>query len=194
MLVLDEVDELLDKGFKVQIYDVYCYLPCATQAVLLSATLPYDVLEMTTKFMTDPIRILVKQEELTLHSPPSLRQLARFLAVTFTASYPSLLHIHASVSLPSFPSAPFYSEDSPASPVSPENPIAALGSSGHHLFMSAFMIASRVVMFKAAQGVQGTGKRKKRVVIEIVNTVRPSSTRMDDSPDTRLKFSSSNCL
>jgi len=34
--------------------------------VLLSATLPYDVLEMTTKFMTDPIRILVKRDELTL--------------------------------------------------------------------------------------------------------------------------------
>jgi superfamily II DNA/RNA helicase len=28
--------------------------------------LPYDVLEMTTKFMTDPIRILVKRDELTL--------------------------------------------------------------------------------------------------------------------------------
>ncbi|KXN89556.1 ATP-dependent RNA helicase FAL1 [Leucoagaricus sp. SymC.cos] len=59
MLVLDEADELLNKGFKDQIYDVYRYLPPATQVVLLSATLPYDVLEMTTKFMTDPIRILV---------------------------------------------------------------------------------------------------------------------------------------
>ncbi|KAJ7826228.1 P-loop containing nucleoside triphosphate hydrolase protein, partial [Mycena olivaceomarginata] len=59
MLVLDEVKELLNKGFKDQIYDIYCYLPPTTQVVLLSATLPYDVLEMTTKFMTDPIRILV---------------------------------------------------------------------------------------------------------------------------------------
>lgn len=66
MLVLDEADELLNKGFKDQIYDVYRYLPPATQVVLLSATLPYDVLEMTTKFMTDPIRILVKRDELTL--------------------------------------------------------------------------------------------------------------------------------
>ncbi|KAG2343573.1 DEAD-domain-containing protein [Suillus weaverae] len=66
MLVLDEADELLNKGFKDQIYDVYRYLPPATQVVLLSTTLPYDVLEMTTKFMTDPIRILVKREELTL--------------------------------------------------------------------------------------------------------------------------------
>ncbi|KAF9506506.1 hypothetical protein BS47DRAFT_1399456 [Hydnum rufescens UP504] len=66
MLVLDEADELLNKGFRDQIYDVYRYLPPATQVVLLSATLPYDVLEMTTKFMTDPIRILVKRDELTL--------------------------------------------------------------------------------------------------------------------------------
>ncbi|KAG8907010.1 RNA helicase [Tulasnella sp. 403] len=66
MLVLDEADEMLNQGFREQIYDIYRYLPPATQVVLLSATLPHDVLEMTTKFMTDPIRILVKRDELTL--------------------------------------------------------------------------------------------------------------------------------
>lgn len=66
MLILDEADELLNRGFKDQIYDVYRYLPPATQVVILSATLPHDVLELTTKFMTDPIRILVKRDELTL--------------------------------------------------------------------------------------------------------------------------------
>jgi ATP-dependent RNA helicase len=66
MLILNEANELLNKGFKDQIYDVYRYLPPAMQVVLLSATLPYDVLEMMTKFVTDPIRILVKRDELTL--------------------------------------------------------------------------------------------------------------------------------
>lgn len=66
MLVLDEADELLNRGFREQIYDVYRYLPPATQVVVVSATLPYDVLEMTTKFMTEPVRILVKRDELTL--------------------------------------------------------------------------------------------------------------------------------
>jgi len=66
MLVLDEADEMLSKGFKEQIYDVYRYLPPATQVVLVSATLPQEVLEMTNKFMTNPIRILVKRDELTL--------------------------------------------------------------------------------------------------------------------------------
>jgi len=66
MLVLDEADEMLSRGFKEQIYDVYRYLPPATQVVLVSATLPHEVLEMTTKFMNNPIRILVKRDELTL--------------------------------------------------------------------------------------------------------------------------------
>lgn len=66
LLVLDEADEMLNKGFKEQIYDVYRFLPPATQVVLISATLPHEILEMTSKFMTDPIRILVKRDELTL--------------------------------------------------------------------------------------------------------------------------------
>ncbi|VDD93184.1 unnamed protein product [Enterobius vermicularis] len=66
MLVLDEADEMLNKGFKEQIYDIYRYLPPGAQVVLLSATLPHEILEMTSKFMSDPIRILVKRDELTL--------------------------------------------------------------------------------------------------------------------------------
>jgi len=64
--VLDEADEMLSRGFKDQIYDVFRNLPTTTQVILLSATMPTDVLEVTKKFMRDPIRILVKKEELTL--------------------------------------------------------------------------------------------------------------------------------
>ncbi|GMM36191.1 ATP-dependent RNA helicase [Saccharomycopsis crataegensis] len=66
MLILDEADELLSKGFKQQIYEIYRYLPPGTQVVVVSATLPNDVLEMTSKFMTDPVKILVKRDEITL--------------------------------------------------------------------------------------------------------------------------------
>ncbi|KAJ2141277.1 RNA helicase [Coemansia sp. RSA 678] len=66
LLVLDEADQLLDRGFKDQIYDIYRHLPPSTQVVILSATLPHDVLELTQKFMSDPLRILVKRDELTL--------------------------------------------------------------------------------------------------------------------------------
>uniref|UniRef100_T1IKN4 RNA helicase n=1 Tax=Strigamia maritima TaxID=126957 RepID=T1IKN4_STRMM len=66
MLILDEADEMLNQGFKQQIYDIYRYLSPNIQVVLVSATLPHEILEMTNKFMTDPIRILVKRDELTL--------------------------------------------------------------------------------------------------------------------------------
>lgn len=36
------------------------------QVVLVSATLPHETLEITHKFMTDPVRVLVKRDELTL--------------------------------------------------------------------------------------------------------------------------------
>lgn len=57
---------MLNKGFKEQIYDIYRFLSPVTQVVLVSATLPVEVLEMTRKFMNDPVRILVKRDELTL--------------------------------------------------------------------------------------------------------------------------------
>uniref|UniRef100_M1ACK7 RNA helicase n=1 Tax=Solanum tuberosum TaxID=4113 RepID=M1ACK7_SOLTU len=68
LLVLDESDEMLSRGFKDQIYDVYRYLPPELQVVLISATLPNEILEITSKFMTDPVRILVKRDELTLEA------------------------------------------------------------------------------------------------------------------------------
>ncbi|XP_014217092.1 eukaryotic initiation factor 4A-I isoform X1 [Copidosoma floridanum] len=66
LFVLDEADEMLSRGFKDQIHDVFKLLPPEVQVILLSATMPTDVLEVSMCFMRDPIRILVKKEELTL--------------------------------------------------------------------------------------------------------------------------------
>ncbi len=66
MFVFDEADEMFSRGFKVPIYDIFRLLPSSTQVVLLSATMPAEVLEVTKKFMREPVRILVKKEELTL--------------------------------------------------------------------------------------------------------------------------------
>ncbi len=66
MFILDEADEMLSKGFKDQVYDIFRYLPYGTQCVVVSATMPNEILEMTTKFLNDPVRILVKRDELTL--------------------------------------------------------------------------------------------------------------------------------
>ena len=73
---------MLSRGFKDQIYDIFRTLPgniqvCtieahnnnvlhAFQVVLLSATMPTEILDVTKRFMRDPIQILVKKEELTL--------------------------------------------------------------------------------------------------------------------------------
>jgi len=66
MFVLDEADEMLSRGFKDQIYDVFKFLPEKVQVALFSATMPLDVLEVTQRFMREPVRILVKRDELTL--------------------------------------------------------------------------------------------------------------------------------
>lgn len=50
------------KTFFFLLFSYYFFL----KVVLLSATMPADVLEVTKKFMREPVRILVKKEELTL--------------------------------------------------------------------------------------------------------------------------------
>jgi len=66
IFILDEADEMLSRGFKDQIYDIFTALPSNAQVGLFSATMPPDALEITQKFMNNPVRILVKRDELTL--------------------------------------------------------------------------------------------------------------------------------
>lgn len=66
LFVLDEADEMLSRGFKDQIYDIFKCLPPQVQVALFSATMAPDILDLTSKFMRDPVRILVKKDELTL--------------------------------------------------------------------------------------------------------------------------------
>ncbi|EZG55330.1 ATP-dependent RNA helicase eIF4A [Gregarina niphandrodes] len=66
LFILDEADEMLSRGFKSQIYDIFKVLPEEVQIALFSATMPLEILELTNCFMRDPKRILVKKDELTL--------------------------------------------------------------------------------------------------------------------------------
>merc|ERR1719218_124702 len=66
VLVIDEADEMLSQGFKDQVYHIFKSLPSNIQVCLFSATLPSEILELTEKFMRNPVRVLVKKEELTL--------------------------------------------------------------------------------------------------------------------------------
>ena len=66
IFILDEADEMLSRGFIDQIYDIFQYIPISTQVALFSATLPTEVIDLSKKFIKNPIHILVKNEELTL--------------------------------------------------------------------------------------------------------------------------------
>ena len=66
LIILDEADELLSQGFKEQIYNIFKYLNSDIQVALFSATLPPNIFAITEKFMRDPVKIIVKSEQLTL--------------------------------------------------------------------------------------------------------------------------------
>jgi len=66
LFILDEADEMLSRGFKEQIYDIFKFLPPQVQVALFSATMAPEILDLTGKFMREPVRILVKKDELTL--------------------------------------------------------------------------------------------------------------------------------
>lgn len=66
MLIFDEADEILSSGFEENIYNIVKTIPKSTQICLFSATLPENITTITNRFMNDPVKILVKNEELTL--------------------------------------------------------------------------------------------------------------------------------
>jgi len=66
IFALDEADEMLSRGFKDQIYDIFTLLPPKVQVGVFSATLPPEALEITRKFMTKPMRMLVKRDGRTV--------------------------------------------------------------------------------------------------------------------------------
>lgn len=66
LIVLDEADEMLSAGFKDQIYKIFQYMHNDIQIGLFSATVPETLEQLTTKFMRNPIKILVKADMLTL--------------------------------------------------------------------------------------------------------------------------------
>jgi len=66
IMVLDEADEMLSQGFKTQIYNIFQFFNENIQVAIFSATFTDEVLEITNKFMRDPVRIIMKAEELSL--------------------------------------------------------------------------------------------------------------------------------
>ncbi|KAA3677237.1 ATP-dependent RNA helicase [Paragonimus westermani] len=75
-LVLDEADEMLNRGLREQLDKIYRRLPSsdplgnpsgrATQVVVVSATMPLEHLRVIHQFTNNPVHILVPRDELTL--------------------------------------------------------------------------------------------------------------------------------
>lgn len=66
IIFIDEADDMLGKGFKEQVYDIYRFVPAGVQVVLVSATLPPDVQQMSEHLLTSPVSVLVRRDGLTL--------------------------------------------------------------------------------------------------------------------------------
>ncbi|THW19010.1 P-loop containing nucleoside triphosphate hydrolase protein [Aureobasidium pullulans] len=68
MIVLDDADTILSRGFAEQVHEIFGILcqSTTTQVVLFSATMPQDVLEVITEFMRNPVRITIEKYETCL--------------------------------------------------------------------------------------------------------------------------------
>ena len=72
-LVLDEADEMLDRGFAHDVEAILSRTPSSRQTALLSATIPGWVAKTATKFMRDPVTVKVDAD---LKALPSVKHLA----------------------------------------------------------------------------------------------------------------------
>lgn len=67
LLIIDEADVMLEKGFKEQLYEIFSLgFPKSMQIALFSATLTDQTYEIANKFMNEPVRISVKKEDVNL--------------------------------------------------------------------------------------------------------------------------------
>lgn len=67
LLIIDEADAMLEKGFKEQLYEIFNLgFPENMQIALFSATLTDQTYDIAKKFMRNPIKISIKKEEVNL--------------------------------------------------------------------------------------------------------------------------------
>ena len=65
-IIIDEADEMLSQGFQEQVRAIFESLREDVQALIFSATLNNEVLDITTRFMKDPLKIVMEAEKLSL--------------------------------------------------------------------------------------------------------------------------------
>lgn len=70
-MVLDEADEMLNMGFREDIDVILESVPEERQTVLFSATMSREILDITKKYLTDPVRVQITKTQITM---PNIRQ------------------------------------------------------------------------------------------------------------------------
>ncbi|MCL2846652.1 MAG: DEAD/DEAH box helicase [Firmicutes bacterium] len=90
MLVLDEVDEMLNMGFREDIDQILKSVPETRQTVMFSATMPRAILEISKKYQTDPINVKCEH---AAGGIPNINQF--FVRTTESTKGPALLSILA---------------------------------------------------------------------------------------------------
>ncbi|HOL41482.1 DEAD/DEAH box helicase [Methanospirillum sp.] len=66
LVVLDEADQMLDMGFRDDIEEILSHTPAEHQTVILSATFPPEILDISRRFQKDPIDVKMVHQELTV--------------------------------------------------------------------------------------------------------------------------------
>lgn len=70
-IVLDEADEMLNMGFKEDIDTILESTPEIMQKIFFSATMPRAIVELTNKYLKDPIHVKISSKEMTI---PQVKQ------------------------------------------------------------------------------------------------------------------------
>ena len=66
VMILDEADEMLSHGFQDKIHQIFQFFNNEVQVAIFSATLPQEIIDITKKFMRNPIKITMEAEKLNL--------------------------------------------------------------------------------------------------------------------------------
>lgn len=66
IFVIDEADEMLSQGFQEQVKNIFQYMPETVQSAIFSATMSKEVHDISSRFMLNPIKIVMEADKLSL--------------------------------------------------------------------------------------------------------------------------------